>query len=279
MNRYSFAAAAGIALFLLAAASAQTPAPGQAGAPSAADNAWLTDARKIYYSSIRAGLKGFNCDVRPDWRTLLVSANGGAEVADDDPRMALLKDVKVRMHARMSGGGSTIEWTAGEPGQPADDASAALLEAMHRTVSQTLEGFLQFWMPFIENQEVPETAAGVEISHTGSQHTIHAKEGATELTEIFDEKLVLQQFNVNLSGLSIKFFPAFEPTPEGLLVSAFDAHILPAGSAVNEQRMHVSIHYQSIDRLVIPSELNMNVVGTGTFHYIFSGCAANPKQD
>lgn len=263
----------------MAAVAQQPAAPQRPVSPSAADNAWLANTRKIYYSSTRAGLKGFDCDVHTDWRTLLVSANAGTEVADDDPRLTLLKAVKVRMHARMNGG-STIEWTAGAQGQPDDASSAVLLDAMHRTVTQTLEGFLQFWSPFIEDQEVPETAEGLEITHTGQQHTIHARQGATELTEIFNDKLVLEQFDVNLNGVAIKFFPAFEPTPEGLRVSAFDAHILPAGVApINEQRMHVSIHYQSLNGLVLPSELNMNVVGTGTFHYVFDGCATNPAQN
>ena len=93
-----------------------------------------------------------------------------------------------------------------------------------------LEGFLQFWSPFMEVTVVPPKADGLEITHGPTSHTIHAKQGSTELTEIFNSNLVLEHFNVTLAGTSIKFSPTFEPTPQGLLVKTFAAEIMPAGS-------------------------------------------------
>jgi hypothetical protein len=244
-------------------------------AQSTADNEWLARTRGLYYSSSKAGLKEFNCEVHTDWRTLLVSANKGVEVANDDPRLALLNTVKVHMHARMDGG-STIDWTTA-----ADSAeNDRLLEGMHRSVQQMLEGFLQFWSPFIENREVPESADGLEIHHTETTHTIHARQGGMELTEIFNDKLLIEQYNVIVDGIAISFKPGFEPTPDGLRVNTFDAHILPTGTMpVKEQQMYVRIQYQSVDRFVIPRELNINIAGAGTFHYSFEGCTTNARQD
>jgi len=242
------------------------------------EDPWLARTARLYYSSARAGLTGFDCAIHPDWRTLFASANNGQAVAEEDPRIALLKTVKITMHARMKGG-STIEWVADlNPDKQLDQNSTDLLDAMHRTIEETLEGFLQFWSPFMEVSVVPDSGEGLEITHTPTVHTIHANQSGTELTEVFTNELVLEQFNVNMNGTSIKFLPVYAATQQGLLVSAFVAHVLPAGATpAQEQVMKVGIEYQPVDGLTIPAKLNMNVVGTGQFNYAFDGCTTNPK--
>ncbi len=199
-------------------------------------------------------------------------------MAEDDPRIILLKNVKITMHARMKGG-STLDWVAASnPDKALDQSSTDLLDGMHQSVQQTLEGFLQFWSPFMEGTVVPDSTQGLEITHTPTEHTIHAKQGTTELTEVFSSDLVLKQFNVNLGSTSIKFAPAYKPTPQGLLVNAFDAHIMPAGVPPEQaQVMKVGIEYQTANGLTIPAQLNMEVEGTGTFNFTFDTCTTNPK--
>ena len=242
------------------------------------ENEWLGKTAKLYYSSARAGLTGFDCAIHPDWRTLFASASNSQALAEDDPRIALLKGVKITMHARMKGG-STIEWVAdSNSDKQLDQSSTDMLDAMHRTIEETLEGFLQFWSPFMEVSVVPDSSDGLEITHTPTVHTIHASQSGTELTEVFSSDLVLEQFNVNMNGTSIEFRPAYTATPQGLLVNAFEAHIRPAGApAGQEQVMKVGIEYQPVDGLTIPARLKMNVVGTGQFDYAFDGCTTNPK--
>ncbi len=252
-------------------------AAAQSGKPDS-DKQWLARTSKLYYSSAKAGLTGFDCAVHPDWYALFVTANKGETAAADDPRIVLLKAVKVTLHARMEGG-STIDWIPdSSSGKPLDDSSTALLDGMRKTVEQTLEGFLQFWSPFMEGTVVPDSADGLEISHTPATHTIHAKQAGTELTEVFSSDLVLRQFNVDMSGVSIKFSPAYKPTQQGLLVDGFEAHILPAGTSPEQaQVMKIAIDYQTANGLTIPAQLNMDVIGTGTFKFAFDGCTTNPK--
>jgi hypothetical protein len=300
MNRLPSSSPARLLIALLAislaasAARAQNPAPGQTPAAatgqsaqkaqSAAkpnpENDWLARTSKLYYSSAKAGLTGFDCDVHPDWHTLFISANKGAAVDEDDARLALLKTVKITMHARMKGG-STIDWlAASSPDKPLDQRSTDLLEGMHQSVQQTLEGFLQFWSPFMDGSVVPDSAEGLEITHTATVHTIHAAQAGTELTEVFDNNQVLEQFNVVMSGTSIKFSPSYTPTAQGLLVNKFVAHIQPSGTAPEQaQEMKVGIEYQTVNGLTIPGSLNMEVVGTGVFNFTFDGCTTNPKSN
>ncbi len=259
---------------------AAAPASGQSAQPAAAkpnpENAWLAKTGKLYYSSARAGLSGFDCAVHPDWHTLFVSASKGEPVAEDDARILLLKTVKITLHARMMGG-STIDWVdTSDSGKPLDQSSTEVLDGMHQSVQQTLEGFVQFWSPFIDGSVVPQSADGLDITHTPTVHTIHAKQGETELTEVFNPDLVLEQFNVVLSGTSIKFSPAYQSTGQGLLVNGFRAHIVPAGSG-QAQDMTVAIEYQKIDDIPIPGHLSMEVMGTGKFDFTMDGCAINPK--
>jgi hypothetical protein len=279
-TRLLFALAA-IAL-ATSAALAQSPAPPAASQSvqpaSPAENEWLAKTAKLYYSSAKAGLTGFDCTVHPDWRTLYVSSNKRQATPDDDTLLALLSTVNITLHARMKGG-STIEWVvAPTPDKPLDENSTAVLDAMHQSVEQTLEGFLQFWGPFIEGSVVPNSSEGLEITHTPTVHTIHAKQGTTELTEIFSNNLVLEHFNVTLNGTSIKFSPAYKPTEQGLLVNAFVAHILPPGTPpAQAQEMKIAVDYQPLNGLIIPGHLNMEVVGTGVFNFAFDACSTNPK--
>lgn len=271
------------AVFLATASLAQAPASeaSQAGQPPASatteknpDSEWLAKTSKVYFSSAKAGLAGFKCDVHPDWKALFASASNGANVPADDAYLEQLKKVQVRMHARMLGG-STIEWVATSPeGQAASGNSDATIETLHQTVQQILEGFMQFWSPFMEVTIVPQKTEGLEIAHTPTSHTIHAKQGTTELTEIFNNDLVLEHFNVQLAGTSIKLSPSFEPTPQGLRVKTFAAEILPAGAApAQTQKMLARVNYQTVNEQAIPGQLNIDVSGTGNFNFTFDGCS------
>jgi hypothetical protein len=266
--------------FFAATSPAQTPAPETSQPPASdtaqknADSEWLAKTSRVYFSSAKAGLAGFNCDVHPDWKALFASANKGANVPPDDAYVEQLKKVQVKMHARMLGG-STIEWVASSPeGQPANGNSDATTETLHQTVQQILEGFMQFWSPFMEVSIVPQKTDGIEIAHTPTSHTIHAKQGTTELTEIFNNELVLEHFNVQLAGTSIKLSPSFEPTPQGLRVKTFAAEILPAGAPPTQtQKMLARVDYQTVNDQAIPGQLSIDVSGTGSFNFTFDGCS------
>jgi hypothetical protein len=150
------------------------------------------------------------------------------------------------------------------------------IDNLHQTVQQILEGFMQFWSPFMEVTVVPQKADGLEITHSATSHTIYTKQGTTELTEIFNKDLVLEHFNLMLAGSSIKLTPTFEPTPQGMLVKSFAAEILPAGATPQQtQKMQVRVDYQTVNSQTIPGQLNMDISGTGNFNFAFDGCSTN----
>lgn len=264
------------------ATASQSAAPGETQSnPTKSENdAMLAKAGKLYYSTTKYGLGGFTCAVHPDWYTLFVSARKGDTVAENDPRIVLLQSVKLTLHAHMKGG-STLDWEpAPDPSNTLDKDSLTLLNDMHDATEQTLMGFLQFWTPFVDGSAVPENSEGLEITRTGNGYKLHAVTSDTEVTEEMDNLLTLTRFNVVMKQATVNFAPTYAPTAQGLLVNGFLANILAAGAPTGQtQEMHVGIEYKALDGFQIPSRLNMQVIGSGTFNFNFDGCTVSRQAN
>jgi len=266
---------------LAAGAHPQTPrvaAPAVSAADSA-NAAFLAKAGQLYYSTSKAGLKSFDCAVHPEWRTLFASAAPpGTPVADDDAKILLLKTVAITLHGRLAGG-SSLDWIVpADPAKPIDAESKTALDGVHKGSEQTLIGFMQFWVPFIDGSVIPSSTDGIEFTRTDKGVTLHADQGGTTLTEVLGSDMVLQQFNVVTGGAKIDFSPRYKPTDQGLLVNAFLAHIQPPSTPADQAvEMRVDIEYQKVSGFPIPSEINVEVVGQGKFNFALDGCSVNPK--
>ena len=275
-----------IAVFATSAAVAQNP-PATVSQPAASgqaqldpakneNDAMLSKAGALYYSTTKFGLNSFTCSIHPDWYTLFVSARKGDTVTIDDPRILLLKSVKMTLHAHMKGG-STLDWEpAPDPNNILDPDSANLLKDMHEATEQTLQGFLQFWTPFVDGSAVPDNSDGLDVAKTANGYKLHAVTTDTEVTEEMDNQLTLTRFNVVMKQATVNFAPTYSSTAQGLLVNGFLAHILAAGApAEQSQEMHVGIDYQAVGGFQIPSHLNMQVIGSGTFNFNFDDCTVS----
>ena len=97
----------------LATACAQTapaapapPADPRAASPQPATpdpNAdFLAKASQLYYSSAKAGLRGFDCRIHPDWRTTILSEQTHQTVTAASPEVLLLKSVTIMLHGRLT---------------------------------------------------------------------------------------------------------------------------------------------------------------------------------
>jgi len=261
-------------------ASPAAPAEPTTTAPLAAvpdpHAAFLAKAGQLYYSSAKAGLRSFDCQVHPDWRTAILSAAPGAAVPDTSPDLLLLKSVAITLHGRLTGG-STLDWNPPPAAASLDQQSRDLLDHMHQGVDRSLTGFMQFWAPFIDGSVIPNSSQSLEITDTDKGHTIHADQEGTSLTEILDNGLVMQQFNVATGGAKINFSPRYKSTAQGLLANGFDAAIQgPSDTADHTEHMRVDVEYQTVTGFPIPSRIVMEVVGTEKFDFALDGCVANP---
>jgi hypothetical protein len=244
----------------------------------AANSAFLASAGKIYYSAEKTGLTAFDCAVHPDWRTMFLSAKPGSVTADDDPRILALKTTKITLHGRLAGG-STLDWNLpADPAKPIDQDTTGQIDEIHKASERTLLGFMQFWSPFLDGSVIPSTIDGLQITKTEKGHTIHADQGGTQMTEVLDNQMVMQHFNVAVGGAKIDFSPRYKPTDQGLLVNGFLAKIQAPGAPADQaEEMHVEIDYQTVTGFPLPTTINIEVVGEGKFNFALDGCVANPK--
>jgi hypothetical protein len=258
---------------LAATLHAQNSTAGQSG--SAADDALLAKASAMYYSTAKAGLGGFDCAVHPDWLTTFVKANPGQTIGSDDSRVLLLNRVAIALHAHLSDGSATLDWTSPAGVALASDETA-LLNQMQSATKQTLEGFIQMWTPFVNGEVIPGNTNGLTVTHASTSFTLHSAANGTDVTEVFSNDLLLEHYDLIMIGTSIKFEPMYKATPQGLLVERFLAYIQKAGDpSAPIQEMHVGIEYQTIEGFPIPRQLNIEVVGTGIFNMSLDGCTVS----
>jgi hypothetical protein len=261
-----------------AGAEAQTTAQSQAA--TKANDEILAKGAKLYYSTAKDGLAGFDCSVRPDWLKVFVSSGNGEATAGADPRVALLNTVKVTLHARLNGS-TTVDWSPpANPAKPLDQEMTAMLDTMHQGLEQMLQGFMQFWTPFVDGSAFPENSQGVEMTRTADGFTMHAVTSDTSVTEAMNADLVIHQFNVRTKESEVAFSPSYKSTAGGLLVNGFEVNILPAGAAPEKaQKMHVEIEYQTVDGSPIPAKLSLHALDSAIVDFTLDGCtvARNAK--
>lgn len=255
----------------------QTPAatPGAATAGSSANDQWLASTKRLYYSSERAGLKGFDCTLHPDWRAIFLGANHGSLNAEAEARVALLGRVGLVLHARLAGG-SQLEWNP--PAAPADAGRTSMLEQMHSATEQTVQGFLQFWTPFIDNSVIPSNASGLEMSPTADGgRRIHSVDAGTEVVSILDGNRILRQYNTTMKDAELDLEPTFSDSGQGLLVTHLHALITQKSKGAGTQEMDVGVAYTTVEGFPIPARLDMSLVGTGNFNFTLDGCTVEKQ--
>jgi hypothetical protein len=243
---------------------AQTPP-----ATTGANDAVLTRAAKLYASSEREGLKGFDCAVHPTWRAMLLDIKNGKLDAADEKKIAALGAVRITLHARLKGD-STLDWA------PSGAHATQEYATERQTLEQSLMGFLRFWTPFADGSIVPAAAADMVFAPTsGGGYRLDGGSRETAVTEIFDADLILRSFEVKTARSTILIEPTFSPSPHGLRVSHFLIHIQPAGNA-QEQMMQAGVTYGEAGGYTIPIRIDMNVFGAGVINAALDHCQANP---
>jgi hypothetical protein len=239
----------------------------------------LARAAKLYYSTKAAGLHGFDCAVHPDWRTLIRSSVKNATVSDRDPNVLMLERVAMTLHARLDGH-SRLDWTLPpDAAKPADGATTGILEQMHKGTEQTIQGFMQFWTPFVDGSIVPARSNGIDVVHADGGITIRMRQPGANVTEVYSKEMILQGVNLITDASAVDLSPSYDSTDKGLLVSRFVARIRKNGApSETAQEMHVEIYYQQVSGFRLPSRLNVEVIGTGIFNFEMDGCRANPAD-
>ena len=265
-------------------AQALEQAPGQppavpASMPTAEADKLMAQTSARYYNMGRAGLAGFDCAVHPDWRWLFLQALPGQAIADDDPRVVLLKGVKVELHAQLKSG-ATVVWEPPAGAGKDDKDLADLLTHMQQGATQALKGFVQFWTPFVDGSAVPASAAGMTATKTDKGFELRGESGGARVTEGFSGDGTLESFLVEMQGATIEFHPRYTALPDGLLlVDHFRGSVQHTGaSAGQQQELRAGVDYQTIGGFPIPARLELDVAGQGAFHVTLDECRVSRSE-
>jgi hypothetical protein len=241
------------------------------------DDALLARAATLYYSTKAAGLTGFDCVVHPDWVKLMQSSESQSPLTEGN--LPVLNGVAISLRARLNGG-STLEWIQPSiANKPLDQASSEAIDDVHKTVEKTLMDFMQFWTPIVDGSMIPRSSAGIEIRHSSTGMVLLLRQPDAQVLEVFSNELVLKEVRIITGGKMIDIVPSYDSADDIFLVNKFVARTGSATVAATDQKeMNTEIEYRTVDGFPIPSRLNMEVGGTGTFNFKLDSCRANPTR-
>ena len=270
---------------LACALAAPLPAPGQTPTLEGAKDALMARAELLYDSAEKSGLHAFGCQVHPDWNLIMTSSRKGAPLPADDPRLPLLNQVGITLHARLNGS-STLDW---QPPPGRQDAKAqATLDTAYRGIEQTLLGVLKLWAPLV-NGSIAESFGedNFVLAQSENSYTLRSQDKQHALTERFDRNLLLTQYISTESGSTIRIAPNFDRNSQRLLVSSFIARI-HAGGAIpqttapeTDQETRAAFEYapvsQTRDRAQpIPVKLAVEILNVVTMNFALDTCSQEP---
>ena len=83
---------------------------------------------------------------------------------------------------------------------------------MHDALNQMVQGFMQFWSPFVQSQVVPDLSDGLEMTaNCRWRHEDSRRNPQVEVTEVFDSSHILRQYSVIMSGTKVTLRPLILP--------------------------------------------------------------------
>jgi hypothetical protein len=241
----------------------------------------LAKAASLYYSTARAGLRSFDCQVHPDWARMMKSARKGAPLPDDDPRLPLLNTVTITLNADLKGG-SNLDWQLpSHPRKPINEDQVAMLNQVHHGIEQSLGGLMKMWMSLV-NGSVAESLGeeSADISQDANGYTLRSKDRNGSVTEVFDRGLVLKVFDLEGAATSsVKLMPVYRATPQGLLPASFVAETREPGAKAEApaQGMDVEMEYQAVSGIEIPSRITLGMPDIVEMDFKLDGCTVNPR--
>lgn len=294
MNRRLIASPTRAAAVLLALccqlARAQQP-PTTPQASASLNDALMARATALYDSALKSGLRSFTCQVHPDWQRIIASSRNGALQDSDAAKVVLLTAVKITLHAHLQGS-STIDWQPPDSAVPRTQELVDTLDRAHLSVGSTLDGVLKLWTPLIDGS-VAESLSDdtMDVQQTASGYLVRSKDNAAKpndkqkapaasqthsVMEDFDQNLLLTHYTLVDAGSTASLKPAFASTPQGLLVSSFDAFLQPAGApATDARQMHIAFTYQSVSGVQVPGSISLTLPGVVEMDFMLNNCTVN----
>lgn len=229
----------------------------------------VRQAHSSYYSLKSRGLAIFQCDLTPNWAAVLEDLHKTDPQAAD---RAVAKLSQLRFTVSMSTSGPakvTHTTVAAENAKMAEG-----LDQVYTGMEQMITGFFDTWSPFMITSPFPDADSAYELADRSDGWILSYKDGASNVETTMGKDLLIRELKVNAPQFSSSLRPQFARSPQGFMLSGYDADY--RGQSLGDNtRAQVGIAYQMVNGFQLPQKLNVS----GTYRetsfkveVVFSAC-------
>jgi hypothetical protein len=246
-----------------------------AAAQSAADRQTLTQARQSYYSLRTQGVTSFQCDVNPDWNSLLQDEREKNPSAAD----AAVK-ILSQLHFVVSfGADGKSSMTHNELTGQTEEMNKALAQ-IYGGMEQMTSGFFDTWSLFMVNKPFPEPDTKFELQTVGPLYTLHYLETGTDVVTTMSKEFAINQLTVTTPQFHSSIHPTLTKSASGFLLSGYDADY-DSGKPEELTHLNVLVEYQPVNGVQMLQKLDLKGSYGGSKFSVqlgFQGCQATNKK-
>ena len=216
----------------------------------------LGKVRARYYNMASAGVKGFACQVTPDWNTFIASVGGHPE--KNTPWHIYLSQVHLSFQQPLRDDAS-VQWVQAAPPPANMQDLASRLKA---SLTDMLQSFLGAWQPSLNGTLLPTLPVN-DIVPQGDGYQLVMQSAPNETTIIhFDKKYVIRHIAVHGPRTIAEMNTTYRDTPKGLVLVQTDSLTTtsPSKPAIHSV---VDTTFADVDGVSIPSSMDLRL-GSGT---------------
>lgn len=233
----------------------------------------LGKARASYYSLKLEGMTGFQCDMSPNWASLLADQRKTNPAAID----AAIDRLK-RIHFSVSVGPDGAAKVSHNEIAADNQQMAEGLSQIYSGMEQMTTGFFQTWAVFVISPPLPDPATEFDLQKTEG-FSLSYKDGPTDVITLMGTDFTVRSLQVTAKEFVSILKPRFAKTPKGYLMVAYDADY-QGQSGQDKTVLQVAIDYQQVEGLQVPKTLNLKGSYNGNPFQVevaFSGCTATKQ--
>jgi len=232
----------------------------------------LKKARAAYYSLLREGFTGLQCDMEPNWELIF------GDLQKTDPAKFNFTLARLRMIKFSVTVGADGVTKIGHNDPPADNKQMADNDArIENGLQQSISGYFGTWIPYVMSSPFPSPGTEIQREDAEDHHRISYKNGTADIVIAMGKDLIISSIDNTGKDDKSTLHPQFMKDPQGLLMTAYQASEQDADSKTYLQAV---IDYQRVNGLQIPKSMS----GTGTYNdqpftyaFEFTGCTVSKR--
>lgn len=235
----------------------------------------LSQARQSYYNLRSQGLSSFQCNVTPNWELLL------QKESQQNPEgvAAAIKTLNQLRFIVNVGADNNVKLTHNELTGQSEDMMAALKQ-IYGGMEQMASGFFDTWKLFLLSPPFPEASSQYQLEAAGPQYKLSYREDLADVVTTMGRDFAISNLKVTTPEFDSAILPTFSKTPNGFLLSAYEASY-KSQKAEETTQLKVSMDYQDVQGLKMLQKLNLSGTYGGSpfaVELAFSDCQVTKNQ-